>query len=673
MTITTYPTSPKTKTPRLRDTEKLNGVEASYSDHDYSALLNNLPVGVYRNTPGPKGHFLEVNAAMLPMFGARSKEELLKHNVSDFYVDAKARKVISDKILKQGFIKGEQLQLKTLRGKNFIASVTAMLAKDPNGDPYFDGIIEDITEQKKSEAIFQRKELQELLEQTLDNMLDGCQIISPDFRYIYVNKVVVRQGRKPKSELLGRTMMEAYPGIEKTRMFTYLKRCMRYKRLYRLENEFNFPDGSKGWFELKMEPVPEGVLIFSVDITKRKKYEEAIKEHNKRLKALNKAQAESKKALLSTMEELKNAKNKIELEKVKDRAILENIGDGLIAVDPSGKIMMINKTAESLLGQKSEKLRGRKITNLPMLDAEGRPIPYSKRPILSVLKDGRTIGPSVGEYYFASRDSRRFPLGLTVTPMKLNGKIIGAIEVFRDVSREQEIDRAKTEFVSIASHQLRTPLGIAKWYLEAILGEGYLNQLPESGRSYFDEIYKSNERVLKVVRELLSVSRIDQGRIKNNPKRTDILKLVKNIVEETRPLAQEKNIKFRFIVNKSTVPIIYVDPMHLHEAVQNLVVNALEYTPNQGTVSVIVDTVEQDVVIKVKDSGIGISKDDQPRLFTKFFRSQKAFSTNAGGSGLGLYVVKSYIEESGGKIWVESHEGKGTAFNIALPVRKDGT
>ena len=151
------------------------------------------------------------------------------------------------------------------------------------------------------------------------------------------------------------------------------------------------------------------------------------------------------------------------------------------------------------------------------------------------MRKGTSIGPSRTTYYFVHKDKGKFPVGLPPRPIRLEGKIIGAIEVFRDISKEQEIDKAKTEFVSIASHQLRTPLGISKWYLEAAKTEGYLDHLPKAGKDYFEEVYKSNERVLQVVRELLSVSRIDQGRVKNDPKPIDAVQLVKDIVSETGP------------------------------------------------------------------------------------------------------------------------------------------
>ncbi len=491
-----------------------------------------------------------------------------------------------------------------------------------------------------------RQETRERLEQTLDHAIEGCQIISPDFRYVYVNRTVAKQGHKARRQLLGRTMMEVYPGIERTDMFKYLKRCMRQRKVQRLENEFEYPDGSKGWFELRMEPVPEGALIFSQDISTRK-------------------QAES--ALVKAMEDLRTAKDEIDLEKTTDQAILESIGDGLIAIDAEAKIMMVNPAAEAMLGRKAAELQGTRITELPMLGNEGRRIPAAERPIYSVLHSGATVGPAFTGNYFVHKDKGKFPVGLTATPLRLDGKITGAIEIFRDISKEQEVDKAKTEFVSIASHQLRTPLGLMKWYLEAIQQDG-LDSLSNVTRGYLDEIYTSNERVLQVVRELLSVSRIDQDSVKNDSGRVDTVRLAKDIVDEMTPAAAAKRIKLNLRAESGRT-YLYLDKMRLHEVLQNLVANALEYTPHGGKVTVAVDKPGHNLIMSVTDNGMGITDKDRVKLFTKFFRSEEAALNNPDGSGLGLYVVKSYVEGWGGTVAVRSRHGKGTTFTITLPYK----
>src|SRR3990167_10351970 len=391
------------------------------------------------------------------------------------------------------------------------------------------------------------------------------------------------------------------------------------------------------------------------DITNRKKAEEAIEARTKELESLTKSQEETKKAMLNVMEDLEMAKEQIELEKAKDEAMLASIGEGLVAVDNKRKVIVMNKTAENMLGWKLNEMIGHEITNLPLEDEEGHLMPLEKRPTTIALTTGEKTKVT---YYFVKKDKTRFPIVITATPIKLNGKTIGLIEIIRDITRELEIDREKSEFVSLASHQLRTPLGIIKWYIEALESEDYIKKAPEAVRKYFNEINKSNERVLSLVRNLLSVSRIEQGRVKNVPKSINLINVVNEIVEQMQIVAHKKKVSLHLTIHDRKIPSINIDILRLQEVIENLIANAVGYTLATGRVDVSVNKVGDTLVISVKDTGIGIPHYDLKRLFTKFYRSEKAIAHNPEGSGLGLYVVKSYVEGWGGKISAESVEGK---------------
>lgn len=379
-------------------------------------------------------------------------------------------------------------------------------------------------------------------------------------------------------------------------------------------------------------------------------------------------QEETKKALLNVMEDLEEAKAVIETEKARDEAMLASIGEGLVAVDNNRKITIMNKTAEEMLGWKMDEAFGQEITCLPIEDEEGHILSLAERPVYIALSSGKKTSAS---YFIVRKDKTRFPIAINVTPIKLGDKIIGAIDIFRDITREKEVDKAKSEFVSLASHQLRTPLGIMKWYLEALENEDYSKNAPETIRMYLDEIYKNNERVLSLVRDLLSVSRIEQGRVKNTPKIVDVVQKITEIVEQMQIVAHKKEVTLHLEVQDPKIPAINIDPLRFSEVAENLIGNAIEYTLASGTVEVIVKIVENALVISVKDTGIGISETDQKKLFTKFFRSEKAIRHNPEGSGLGLYVVQSYVEGWGGKISFESIEGKGSIFTISIPISQN--
>jgi len=410
----------------------------------------------------------------------------------------------------------------------------------------------------------------------------------------------------------------------------------------------------------------------SLAIREERKIQAELRVKTAKLEKLDKSQEDAKKALLNVMEDLDSMRAMLELEKVKDEAILASIGDGIVGVDKDGKIIIINRAGCNLLGFKEEELLGKSFIDVVEMENEnGEVVLKDKRPINMVLSIDKptttTTTTSEPFYQYIRRDGTKFPVAITVRPI-ISGKTIGAIEVFRDISHELEIDKAKSEFVSLASHQLRTPLGIMKWYLEALGNENYFKNAPRVIHDYYGEIYKSNERVLRLVRDLLSVSRIDQDRVKNTPKSFDLLQEVTEIVKQMQLVASKKRITLSLTIQDKKVPSVNIDNLRFHEVVENLIVNAVEYTLPSGLVTVTIDRVGEALSISVKDTGIGLSQVDQKKLFTKFFRSEKAVTRNPEGSGLGLYVVKSYVEGWGGKIEVDSSEGKGSIFTITLPL-----
>lgn len=401
------------------------------------------------------------------------------------------------------------------------------------------------------------------------------------------------------------------------------------------------------------------------DISDRKKAEAELITRTHDLELLSKAQSETKQAMLNIMEDLDTAKSLLVIQRAKDEAVFASIGEGLIAVDNNQKITIMNRVAEELLGCKNEKMIGQKITCFSLENEAGQAIPLAERPTNKALTTGTLIS---GNYFFVRKNNTRFPISIIVTPIKQGKKIIGAIDVFRDVTKEKQIDRAKTEFVALASHQLRTPLGISKWYIEAIRKKGYFDAVTAVGKDYFNEIYKCNERLLALVRDLLSVSRIDQGIVRNSPKIVNLTELLLSVLKNMNILAKKYTVTLDLKIKKSKLPEITIDPFLLQEVIENLITNAVMYSPSNGTVKIVVDFQNDQLCLNVKDDGIGISENDQKLLFTRFFRSDVAKAKNAEGSGLGLYVVKSYVDGWGGKIKVDSQKGKGSTFTIYLPL-----
>ena len=233
-------------------------------------------------------------------------------------------------------------------------------------------------------------------------------------------------------------------------------------------------------------------------------------------------------------------------------------------------------------------------------------------------------------------------------------------------ARLKELDTAKSEFISIASHQLRTPLTAIKGYLSLIL-EGSYGTVPAAIQDVLDKLYTVNNRLTQLVEDSLNVSRIEAGRIQYNFQPTHLEALAAELVDMFALNAKSKNLYLKMSLPKKTLPEMMVDPNKIKEIMQNIIDNALKYTP-EGGVDVIVENGGDKARIIIKDTGIGIKPEDKDHLFEKFIRSKETTKMVVSGAGLGLYVGKSFVEAHGGKVWAESEgPGKGSQFIIELP------
>ncbi len=244
-------------------------------------------------------------------------------------------------------------------------------------------------------------------------------------------------------------------------------------------------------------------------------------------------------------------------------------------------------------------------------------------------------------------------------PVRMVGSLI-------DITRQRELDRAKDEFISVASHQLRTPLGGIRWNLELILEES--RRFSKETREVLQTAYKSTLRMIGLVNDLLSVARIEQHRVQDTPAPTQLVEVIRMAASEMAPLIKQADVTLAIVEKGRAAPVV-LDAKRFREAIQNLMSNAVKYTPARGRVTVTLNYSPKDIVISVADTGIGIPKEDLHHLFQKFFRASNVTTTDTEGSGLGLFVVKSYVEAWGGKIWLESEVNKGTTFYISIPAK----
>ena len=367
--------------------------------------------------------------------------------------------------------------------------------------------------------------------------------------------------------------------------------------------------------------------------------------------------------LEENLRELSIERNKLEEAKNKYLTILQNVGEGLVVTDSAGHVLIMNPTAEKLTGWKSADLVGKTFADaVPMMDSEGNKISLEKRPLAAVLTTGKKFEGS--NYFYIRSDGIKFPIGLTIAPNILGGKIIGAIEVFRDITVEKEIEQAKINFLSVAAHQLRTPLGSMKWYLEMALME---YKMDGELRGIIEQVLEGNKRMVKLINDFLNVNRIDQRRVRDNPAPTDILATIKMVIQRLKAESERRSLTFELDFPKE-IPLVILDQDRLADVITNLVSNSIKYNKKQGFVRIVVKRVQESLEIRVEDNGIGIPKKEQEKIFSRFFRAGNAVRSDTEGSGLGLLVVKSYVESWGGKIWFSSEENNGSVFTILIPL-----
>jgi PAS domain S-box-containing protein len=363
---------------------------------------------------------------------------------------------------------------------------------------------------------------------------------------------------------------------------------------------------------------------------------------------------------------LRDSYRRLAVEKQRDEAILVSMGEGLIAVDEKGEVVLMNPIAASMfeLGDAAAMIGKRLPEEIVLYSGNDKePMPNDKSPIATVLTSGERVNDIIG---FQVKDGKRVLYNVNAAPIVLDGKIVGAIAVARDVTKEREIDRMKTEFISLASHQLRTPLSAIRWFSEMLVAGDAGKLLPEQ-LEFANNIADSTERMIALVNALLNISRIESGRIMVDPKPTDLKELVGGIVNDLKAKTEERQQTLIISVHDD-LPKINLDPRLIGQVYLNLLTNAIKYTPKGGEVSVFVSKKDDQVVSQVTDNGYGIPKEQQGRLFEKFFRASNAVKVETDGTGLGLYLIKAVVESSGGKIWFESEEGKGSTFWFSIPL-----
>ena len=372
-------------------------------------------------------------------------------------------------------------------------------------------------------------------------------------------------------------------------------------------------------------------------------------EYRQDLKRIQNALSKTLKATEIAREHAEQISDRIQL-------IISNFSDGILVLSEDMRVKIINPTAENILNINKGDIINKSIYEIAdALNLRSMTSELSKK-VEKAFK--REIG---------------FPQDRTIEVMYVpifsrSGKKSDTMFVLHDITREKRVEQLKTEFVSLAAHQLRTPLSAIKWTFNILMND--MGQKFTREQSDLMNVgYKSNERMIALVNDLLDITRIEEGKYINNPTPSNIYELVRLAISNRSKEAERRGISLDLVLKSKKAPILMIDKEKIMLSMHNLIDNAMFYTQRGGRIVVSIDykDAKKIVEISVRDNGIGIPQKQQGRVFERFFRAPNAVSVHTTGTGLGLYIIKNIIEAHGGKIWFQSKENKGTVFHIAIP------
>jgi PAS domain S-box-containing protein len=494
-------------------------------------------------------------------------------------------------------------------------------------------------EDRVREIIREREQSDEILRSVVENAPNFIEVLDNSLNIVFVNRAVESQ----PGDLIGRKFGDFLSDAkERKRVEAILKNVLKTGQPAQYETSVEVREGVVAWYHTSAGPIYQdggiaGLVLVATDISRAKKTQESLAEYAGELERSSKL----------------------------TNALLDSIGEGLIVIDANGNVANANPIALDMLGYAKEDLIGQWFPGAVQALQDGKVIDPADRPALKALSTGKAV-TTVAHYQ--RMDGSQFPAVLTVAPVLFEGKPIGAIEVFRDFSKERELENAKEEFVSLASHQLRTPATGVKAYVSMLL-DGYAGDMTEQQKSYIEKVYETNERQLQVINDMLNVARLDAGRLILEPTHIDMKRLIREVVRCQQPVLSERKQTVKLDFPSS--PAVFVGDANLLDMmIENLVTNASKYTPEGGDIVVSLSQTAKSMIVGVTDSGVGIAKVDIPKIFQRFTRVENPLSTERGGTGLGLYLVAQVAKLHKGSIEVVSKPGKGSIFTVELPKKK---
>ena len=366
-----------------------------------------------------------------------------------------------------------------------------------------------------------------------------------------------------------------------------------------------------------------------------------------------------------------NLENRLSAIESKSDVVINAIDDGVLAISKGGNIELINPSAQQIIGWDQGDALGLNWKSvLKLVTSDGKDVEDLENPIAQSLSKNQ---PTHNDKLFLLTSSeKRILVSIVSSPVGTDGE--GIIVVFRDITKEKAEEREQAEFISTASHEMRTPVASIEGYLGLALNPATAH-IDEKARDFISKAHESAQHLGRLFQDLLDISKVEDGRMKNNPKVINVNEFLKDIFDGLATQANEKQLNYIFMPDiidegkeKSLQPIFYanIDPDHFREVVSNLIENAIKYTPS-GEVVVNITGDDKQISVSVKDSGIGIPAEDIPHLFQKFYRVDNSDTREIGGTGLGLYLSRRLAEAMSGNLRVESKYKEGSTFYLEIP------
>jgi PAS domain S-box-containing protein len=614
------------------------------SEERYRSIVELSPDAVWVHV---NGEIVYTNTMGAVLLDAADKSAVLGKNIMDL-IEPEYRNVVAERVKKmtEGDILPRLNDLKIRRFNNSIVEVEVASRRILyQGQVAIQSIFHDIGERKHVEEML--RDAADFSEGVVETIWEPLIVVDSRLRVRFVNKSFCSFFLVDQSSIISKNLTEIEGGEWNIpELVAMLKRAIDSdKKFYKFEMQRTF---------LKV-----GMKIVRVSIGKIKK--------TSMLKPLILISIEdvTEEKMMETR--ILNYAEQMKQEKAHEKALLSSLGVGIVSIDATGKILYVNKAFEDITKLDSKDLHTKKFTDVvPLFNSNDERVPSGETPIEQALSTGRKV--IVGNIgfapFFMNKKSEKIAVAITASPVIFEDTIRGVIAIFREVTKEREVDRAKTEFISLASHQLRTPLAGISLSSELLL-KGVAGSVTGEQKEYLEEIYESTKRMSTLVGTLLNISRIEMGTIVLRAEPLNPVHEIESVVNDLKTQAVSKNLNIKKDYDASIHRITF-DKNAFRIMTENLISNAIRYTPENGNITISLQADGKEMILKVADTGCGIREAEQDKVFSRLFRAENAKEVSVEGVGLGLYMTKLLADRTNSKIWFESKENKGTTFSISI-------